>query len=225
LLALSGRPNPLLEAVAGSTLCRTATPVVQLFLFETAKKLRDGDDNSCRSVILGRMTIREGYHRLKGGWQPSAAERRVLDELAAGRTNAEIAVRLGPSPETVKSHISRILGETGCADRSALARWWQQRQAARTAATIAALAPGVLLLIVGVPAIARVASSVAPGRSLVTTMLPPDLPLPTPTPFATLTPTPNPGIPLPEAFVWLADGASERLHGVRALAVDTAGNS
>ena len=80
----------------------------------------------------------------------------MLDEIALGRTNAEIAVRLALSPETIKSYISRMLGETGCADRGALAQWWQQGQATRrpvlvpwfgfatrTAATIAASALGV----------------------------------------------------------------------------------
>lgn len=180
---------------------------------------------------------REGYHRLNGGWQPSAAERRVLDELDAGRTNAEIAVRLGVSPETVKSHVARLLANTGCADRQALAQWWQQGQstrrpvlaplfgfAGRTAAAIAALALGVLILVAGVPAAARVASSLAPGRGLVTAMLPPDLPPPSPTPFATPTPTPNPGVPLPATFLWAADGGSDRLNGVRVLAADAAGN-
>jgi hypothetical protein len=160
----------------------------------------------------------------------------VLDELVSGRTNVEIALRLGVSPETVKSHIARLLASSGCRDRQALARWWQGQAtrrpvlaplfgfAARTAATIAALALGVLLLVAGVAAVARVASSVAPGRSLVTAMRPPDLPPPTPTPFAMPTPTPNPGIPLPARFLWTANGEPDRLSGVRALAVDAAGN-
>jgi DNA-binding CsgD family transcriptional regulator len=72
---------------------------------------------------------REGYRWQKGAWQPSPAQARVLDGVAAGQSNAEIAVRLGLSPETVKSHVARLLAETGCTDRQALAGWWRiQRQ-------------------------------------------------------------------------------------------------
>ncbi|MGH2587669.1 MAG: response regulator transcription factor [Dehalococcoidia bacterium] len=74
------------------------------------------------------MAKREGYRWSRGAWEPSPAERRVLDELATGRSNAEIAVRLELSPETVKSHVARLLGQTGCADRQALAHWWQSRR-------------------------------------------------------------------------------------------------
>ncbi len=68
----------------------------------------------------------EGFHRERSGWQPTAAQRRVLDALTQRLTNAEIAVRLGVSPETVKWHVSELLGETGLKDRHALARWWQR---------------------------------------------------------------------------------------------------
>ncbi|WP_416973720.1 LuxR C-terminal-related transcriptional regulator [Streptomyces sp. 4F14] len=44
-------------------------------------------------------------------------ERAVLVELAAGRTNAEIAGRLSVGVTTVKSHVSRILAKTGARDR------------------------------------------------------------------------------------------------------------
>ncbi len=38
------------------------------------------------------------------------AEQRVLNELREGGTNAEIAVRIGVSPDAVKYHISNMLG-------------------------------------------------------------------------------------------------------------------
>ena len=41
------------------------------------------------------------------------AEWGVLRELRAGGTNAEIAVRLGVSPDAVKYHISNMLGKLG----------------------------------------------------------------------------------------------------------------
>lgn len=133
------------------------------------------------------MATREGYHRLKGTWEPSPAERRVLDELAIGRTNAEIAVRLGLSPETVKSHVARMLGETGCADRAALARWWRAGGAdrrplrwpllglaARFAATAAALGVGLLLLLVGIYGTPRFLDRLELRSRLVPVVRPPD---------------------------------------------------
>ena len=39
------------------------------------------------------------------------AEWRVLDALREGGTNAEIAARLGISPDAVKYHISNMLGK------------------------------------------------------------------------------------------------------------------
>ena len=51
------------------------------------------------------------------------AERRVLDELRAGGTNAEIAVRLGISADGVKYHVSNMLGKLGLENRQQLAAW------------------------------------------------------------------------------------------------------
>jgi DNA-binding NarL/FixJ family response regulator len=47
-------------------------------------------------------------------------ERQVLCEIAAGLANEEIALRLGMSPYTVKTHISRILAKLGLRDRAQL---------------------------------------------------------------------------------------------------------
>ncbi|WTW94828.1 response regulator transcription factor [Streptomycetaceae bacterium NBC_01309] len=47
-------------------------------------------------------------------------EREVLCEIAAGLTNDEIALRLAMSPNTVKTHISRVLAKLGLRDRAQL---------------------------------------------------------------------------------------------------------
>ena len=44
-------------------------------------------------------------------------EREVLRELAGGRSNAEVAARLGLSVATVKSHVASILAKLGVRDR------------------------------------------------------------------------------------------------------------
>ena len=51
------------------------------------------------------------------------AEWRVLDALREGGTNAEIAARLGLSPDTVKTHISHMLAKLELRNRRALAAW------------------------------------------------------------------------------------------------------
>jgi len=81
------------------------------------------------------MRRRSGFRRRWSKWQPSAAQCRVLDHLIDDKTNAEIATELGISVETVKWHISEILGETGLEDRQSLARWWakERKQSRQTA--------------------------------------------------------------------------------------------
>jgi DNA-binding CsgD family transcriptional regulator len=74
---------------------------------------------------------RIGFRRRWGRWQPSDAQRRVLDALVTGKTNAGIAETLGISAETVKWHISEMLAETGLADRQALSSWWQEQREQR----------------------------------------------------------------------------------------------
>lgn len=45
-------------------------------------------------------------------------ESEVLDGLADGCTNKEIALRLGISPGTVKTHVERLIGKLGVRDRT-----------------------------------------------------------------------------------------------------------
>ena len=51
------------------------------------------------------------------------AEWRVLEQLRDGRPNAEIAVRLGISVNTVKYHVYNMLAKVEVSDRHALAAW------------------------------------------------------------------------------------------------------
>jgi DNA-binding NarL/FixJ family response regulator len=45
-------------------------------------------------------------------------EREVMQLIAAGRTNDEIAAQLVVSPLTAKTHVSRIMAKLGARDRS-----------------------------------------------------------------------------------------------------------
>jgi two-component system response regulator NreC len=53
----------------------------------------------------------------------SAREAEVLERLALGETNAEIAAALGISVRTVETHRAHIQQKTGCTSRSALVRY------------------------------------------------------------------------------------------------------
>ena len=55
----------------------------------------------------------------------------MLEELRKGGTNAEIAVRLGRSTETVRTHIAGMLAKLDLADRHQLAAWRPERERRR----------------------------------------------------------------------------------------------
>ncbi|MFN5902368.1 MAG: response regulator transcription factor, partial [Novosphingobium sp.] len=48
----------------------------------------------------------------------TAREHSVLDCIAEGMTNKQIARQLAISPATVKAHVERIIGKLGVADRT-----------------------------------------------------------------------------------------------------------
>ena len=58
--------------------------------------------------------------RLRESWQLTARESEVLGELAAGRSNKEIAGRLDCSARTVDVHVSSLLRKAQCTSRAEL---------------------------------------------------------------------------------------------------------
>ena len=138
------------------------------------------------------------------------AEWRVLEELRQGGTNAEIAVRLGISPDTVKYHIANMLAKLGLGDRRELAAWRPETRRRRLPALLAA--PAALGPVVR-PVAWVAAGAVALGVVAVVTVLlvalggngdgpvlvapppadsPPSTASPTQAPPPTATPTPRP---------------------------------
>jgi DNA-binding CsgD family transcriptional regulator len=57
----------------------------------------------------------------------TAREQDVLEQIAAGRSNREIASALGISEHTVKFHVSAVLGKLGVSSRAAAIRRGLQR--------------------------------------------------------------------------------------------------
>ena len=76
----------------------------------------------------GRGLGREGGGRAGADRRPqaqaglTAAERRVADLVAAGRTNSEVAAALFLSKRTVASHLTRIYAKLGVRSRAELTR-------------------------------------------------------------------------------------------------------
>ncbi|MCC7365456.1 MAG: helix-turn-helix transcriptional regulator [Dehalococcoidia bacterium] len=62
----------------------------------------------------------------------TARQRQVLDLIAAGRTNGEIAELLAVSLGGAKWHVSEVLGKLGVASREEAAAIWKERSAIRS---------------------------------------------------------------------------------------------
>ena len=59
---------------------------------------------------------------------PNARQATILDLVAKGETNPEIAEGLFVTAEDVKYHIGHMLRLTGCRNRVALTAWWVERR-------------------------------------------------------------------------------------------------
>lgn len=55
----------------------------------------------------------------------SIRQRQVLDLLADGRTNAQIAESLGMTMDGAKWHVGQLLAAYGVTSREELAAWWR----------------------------------------------------------------------------------------------------
>ncbi len=111
-----------IRAGASGFLLKDAEPEVLLSAIRT---VHEGE-----AVISSRMTVRllefiselpdRGLHTHQGAPLTAALtprEREVLEAMARGASNPEVAADLQLSEATVKSHVSRIFAKTGSRDR------------------------------------------------------------------------------------------------------------
>jgi DNA-binding NarL/FixJ family response regulator len=79
------------------------------------------------AAVLGApLGMRTDSHALPDDLSPREAE--VLKLIAAGLSNAEIAVALFVSNATVKTHVNRIFSKTGARDRAQAVRYAYQHR-------------------------------------------------------------------------------------------------
>lgn len=72
----------------------------------------EDDDEPVAASTETAASVDVGYGRI------SARHRDVLDQLARGRSNKEIARLLGLSPATIKTHVAHIIASFGAANRT-----------------------------------------------------------------------------------------------------------
>ena len=72
----------------------------------------------------------EGESGMVQARQLSSRELEILELVAAGQTNCEIAKRFWVTETTVKFHLTRIYRKLGVKNRTAAAMWLQNRTAA-----------------------------------------------------------------------------------------------
>lgn len=72
-----------------------------------------------RAVARGELRVPARRPAVGGAFDLSVRERQVLEHIAGGESNREIAVALGIGEETVKSHVARVLGKLEARDRAA----------------------------------------------------------------------------------------------------------
>ncbi|MGH7643041.1 MAG: response regulator [Candidatus Dormibacteria bacterium] len=80
-----------------------------------------------RRVAAGETLMGAAEERASDSTQISQRELEVLDCMAREMSNAEISLALSISENTVKTHVSHLLGKLGATDRAgAVLRGWRQ---------------------------------------------------------------------------------------------------
>ncbi|MGY1683870.1 response regulator [Geodermatophilus sp. SYSU D01176] len=114
-----------LDAGADGFLLKRATPEQ---LIDGIRTVHAGDALVAPSVTRRLLAVHAARRlpdrqRLHAAAALTEREAEVLRALAEGLSNAEIAVRVWLSPETVKTHVKAILGKLGVRDRTQAVVW------------------------------------------------------------------------------------------------------
>ena len=108
---------PAIQAGAAGYLLKNAEPA-QLARAIHAAARRRGDYRSDRGGSAGPGAGRSAGTDPDRRDDLTAREREVLELIAGGRSNKRIALELGISEKTVKTHVGHLLAKLGVSDRT-----------------------------------------------------------------------------------------------------------
>lgn len=122
LVTMHEHPQYLLEALRAGASAYLLKDVTRRELIDTVRRVLRGEsvlDPDIVARVLGHM---DSEHSNQAEERPavqlSPREREVLQLLAQGLTNREIACRLTVSASTIKIHVEHILAKLGVSDRT-----------------------------------------------------------------------------------------------------------
>ena len=87
-------------------------------LVRALRSVHDGNTLLAPEAAGSLLRPGPGAPAVRGIGALTGREREVLGQIADGRSNREIARRLGVSEKTVKTHVSSVLAKLGVADRT-----------------------------------------------------------------------------------------------------------
>ncbi len=121
LVTMHENPHYLLEALRAGASAYVLKDVTQRELLATIRRVLRGEsvlDPDIVVRVLGHMTVETPLQANLPAVQLSPREREVLQLLAQGQTNREIARTLTVSASTIKIHVEHILAKLGVSDRT-----------------------------------------------------------------------------------------------------------
>ncbi len=121
LVTMHENPSYLLEALRAGASAYVLKDVTQRELLATIRRVLRGEavlDPDIVVRVLGHMAGGTPRQAHLSTAQLSPREREVLQLLAQGQTNREIAYKLTVSVSTIKIHVEHILAKLGVSDRT-----------------------------------------------------------------------------------------------------------
>lgn len=121
LVTMHENPHYLVEALRAGASAYILKDVTQRELLATIRRVLRGEsvlDPGIVVRVLDHMTSDAPYQANPSTVQLSPREREVLQLLAQGLTNREIARSLTVSASTIKIHVEHILAKLGVSDRT-----------------------------------------------------------------------------------------------------------
>lgn len=106
------------DALNGSDSCKTCADVI--------KRAINGQDRRAKSPVqamLDALHMQRGPLKTDTGHDLTNREHQVAFHVGFGLKNADIALSLGISIETVKEHVQNVMRKTNYADRTQVAVW------------------------------------------------------------------------------------------------------